>query len=291
MRFGFVTCVQLGLSCMEEIYAQGGTLALALTLPDANARRKAGRVYLDGFCRDRGVPLLKVGSINDPEAVAAIREGEIDWLFIIGWSQIAHGEVLGAVRRGALGIHPTLLPEGRGRAAIPWAILLGLERTGVTLFQLDEGVDTGPILAQVALPMAPDENAGGLYARVAGAHRTLIRQVWQDLVGDRLRPVPQESGSGSVWAGRTPEDGRILPSMAPWEVDRLVRATTRPYPGAFLDEAAGRLRIWEGRVPAAGEGVPAGTREVSLERGRYLATRWDLERAVSPPSSGPCGSA
>jgi len=78
-----------------------------------------------------------VNNVNDPEAVAAIRGFDLDWLLIIGWSQIARRPVLDATRRGALGIHPTLLPEGRGRAAIPWTLLKGLRESGVTLFQLE----------------------------------------------------------------------------------------------------------------------------------------------------------
>ena len=277
MRFGFVTCVQLGLSCMEEIYAQGGSLALALTLPDDRAVAKSGRVHLDAFCHERRIPLVKVGNVNDPEAVQAITCREIDWLFIIGWSQIARQEVLAAPLRGALGIHPTLLPQGRGRAAIPWSILLGLEKTGVTLFQLDEGVDTGPILAQVQLPLSPRETATGLYQRVNDAHRTLIAQVWPALVEDRVVPVAQDPEAGSLWPGRCPEDGRIHPALGRMEVDRLVRATTYPYPGAFQDQPDGRVRVWAGRCAGAGEALPPGARELTVADGRYFATLWKRE--------------
>ena len=94
MRFGFVTCVQLGLSCMEAIDEVGGRLAVAATLQDHLAREKSGRVYLDEFCGSRGIPLVKLRSINDPQALAELARLELDWLFIIGWSQIAGPPVL-----------------------------------------------------------------------------------------------------------------------------------------------------------------------------------------------------
>lgn len=244
MRFGFVTCVQLGLTCMEEIYEVGGHLDIAMSLPDDQARAKSGRIYLDEFCSERGIPLVKFGNVNDPEAVAALRDADLDWLFIIGWSQIAREAVLAAPRRGVLGMHPTLLPEGRGRAAIPWAILKGLPETGVTLFQLDQGVDTGPILAQEVVAIEPRETAGSLYERVARAHRSLIRRVWTELASDQLSPQPQDPLTGSVWPGRRPEDGQLDPAMSCAEADRLIRAVTRPYPGAFLDMDGRRLRVW-----------------------------------------------
>ena len=133
-RFGFVTCVQLGLDVMEEIYAVGGRLCLAMTLPDDVSATKSGRVFIDEFCSRRRIPLIKSRSVNDPEVVKAIVDSDIDWLFIIGWSQIARPTILNAPKEGCIGMHPTLLPEGRGRASIPWAILKGLDETGVTMF-------------------------------------------------------------------------------------------------------------------------------------------------------------
>jgi len=256
MRFGFVTCVQLGLTCMEEIYAVGGRLDFALSLCDNQAPAKSGRIYLDSFCELRGIPLFKAGNVNDPDAVEAIRAADLDWLFIIGWSQIARENVLVSPRRGVLGMHPTLLPEGRGRAAIPWAILKGLSETGVTLFQLDHGVDTGPILAQETVAIGPRETAESLYVRVAHAHRTLIRRVWIDLASDRLSPKPQDPLAGSVWPGRKPEDGRLSLAMSCEEADRLIRAVTRPYPGAFLDQEGTRLRVWAAEPGSGQAGRP-----------------------------------
>lgn len=130
IKVGFVTCVQLGYSCMEAIYEVGGKLDLAISLLDNQAKSKSGRIYLDSFCNSKGIPLLKASHVNNPEVIQSIKDAQLDWLFIIGWSQIASQEVLEAPKRGVLGMHPTLLPTGRGRAAIPWAILKGLSKIG-----------------------------------------------------------------------------------------------------------------------------------------------------------------
>jgi methionyl-tRNA formyltransferase len=248
MTFGFVTCVQLGLSCMEEIYRLGGQLSLVITLPDDIARSKSGRIYVDDFCARRGIEVVKVRHLNDRESIEAIRSRRIDWLFIIGWSQIAGPEVLAAPVRGCLGMHPSLLPQGRGRAAIPWAILKGLDRTGVTMFQLNAGVDTGPVLGQEALPLDPQETATSLYRRVTDAHQTLMARVWPALVADTIELRQQDESQASTWPGRTPADGVIRPEMDCVQVDRLVRAVTRPYPGAFIDNGPVRYTIWRARL-------------------------------------------
>jgi methionyl-tRNA formyltransferase len=254
MRVGFITCVQLGLSCMEAIYEAGGGLVFAGSLLDSQAAAKSGRVYLDQFCNRHGVPLVKFRNVNDADAVAAIRAAALDWLVIIGWSQIARDEVLAASRHGVLGIHPTLLPLGRGRAAIPWAILLGLESTGVTMFKLDGGVDTGPIVAQVRVSVGARETATSLYERINAAHRTLILKNWADVMAGGLRLTAQDSSLATTWPGRTPEQGRLTESMSVVEADRLVRAVTRPYPGAFIDRDGRRMRIWSAE-PVAGRGM------------------------------------
>ena len=111
---------------------------------------------------------------------------------IIGWSQIARDAVLAAPRLGVLGMHPTLLPVGRGRAAIPWAILKGLEKTGVSLFKLDAGVDTGPIGGQISLDVAAEETATSLYERVNAAHCGLIARCWPALMDGSLAFREQE---------------------------------------------------------------------------------------------------
>lgn len=251
MRFGFVTCVQLGLSCMEAIYEAGGTLELAITLRDEQAGKKSGRVYLDRFCEQHSVPLAKARNFNDENAVAALRAADLDWLFIIGWSQIAHRQVLEAPRRGVLGMHPTLLPVGRGRAAIPWAILKGLDRTGVTLFKLDEGVDTGDILAQLEIPLSPSTNATQLYRAVEQAHVELIKSALPSLQAGAAELHAQDEALATVWPGRTPEDGRIDLNGTAAEAERLVRATTHPYPGAFFERDGRRTIVWEAEIVAS----------------------------------------
>lgn len=275
-RIGFVTCVELGRMCIEQVLAIGGEFALFVTLKDETAPNKSGRIYLDNVAQLSGTPLLKVHHINDPVSVHAIRDANLDWLFIVGWSQVANASVLSAVRKGALGIHPTLLPEGRGRASIPWAILKRLPETGVTLFKLDEGVDTGPILAQERIALSSDETATRLYDRIGAVHKLLMRNVWDKLLSNRIKPIPQNGESGSYWPARRPQDGRITLSMNVSEVDCLVRATTRPYPGAFFDCARNRLRIWSGRAQksAPTDGGPM----LQLVDGIYIPLEYQWER-------------
>jgi methionyl-tRNA formyltransferase len=247
MKIAFVTCVQLGLSCIEEIYKVGGKLDLLITLNDDKAKKKSGRIFLDDIANHHDTPLLKVNNINDAEVIEALKEHKIDWLFIIGWSQIARKEVLEAPTNGCIGMHPTLLPIGRGRAAIPWAIIKGLNETGVTMFKLDEGVDTGEIIGQGVIRLEKSTTASELYQKVNDMHISLISKYWEDIVNNKIELIKQNENEATVWPGRKPEDGEIFSSMTMDEADKLVRAVTRPYPGAFYKDNDKVYRIWSSR--------------------------------------------
>lgn len=246
MRFGFVTCVRLGLSCMEEIYRINGKLELAITLRDDLAQNKSGRIYLDEFCYRHKIPLIKIKNINDEESISALQNANLDWLFIVGWSQIAGPTVLKTPRYGCLGMHPTLLPTGRGRAPIPWAILKRLDKTGVTLFKLDEKVDAGPIIAQEIIIIEPRETASTLYEKVEKAHRKLISKIWPELEVNQVKFIPQSEEEATYWPARKPEDGKLFPFFTTKDVDLLVRAVTRPYPGAYIEKDGKRYIFWAG---------------------------------------------
>ncbi len=247
MKIAFCTCVQIGKSCIEAVISSGGRFDLLLTLHDHKSKKKSGRAYLDDIANDNWIPIYKLNHINDSDVAEVVKKYDIDWLFIIGWSQIASADFLKVPHKGVIGAHPTLLPTGRGRAAVPWAILKGLDKTGVTFFKMDEGVDTGEILDQFEIPVSSDEIATTLYNKVNEAHVELIQQIWPKLIEDKIIGVKQDESLASYWEGRTPEDGELFHSMSLKEVDRLVRATTRPYPGAFIMiDKSTKLTIWSG---------------------------------------------
>lgn len=248
MNIAFTTCVQLGKSCIEEIYKIGGKLDLMITLKDEKAKYKSGRIYLDDLAEKYQVPLLKINHINDREVLEAIQKYRIDWLFIIGWSQIAGNEILKAPSYGCIGMHPTLLPKGRGRAAIPWAILKGLDKTGVTMFKLDEGVDTGDIIAQGVIPLDDKITATELYQKVDDMHIQLIKENWNSLLNNQIQLMKQDNSIATEWPGRKPDDGEILTSMSTEEAEQLVRAVTHPYPGAFFRRGGEKIVIWKACV-------------------------------------------
>jgi len=274
MKIAFCTCVTLGLSCIEKIHSLGYNFALFITLEDHLSQKKSGRVYLDNVAEKNNTPLLKINHINDREVLQAIKDYEIDWLFIIGWSQIASEEVINSCNKGVIGAHPTLLPKGRGRAAIPWSIIKGLDKTGLTFFKMDIGVDTGDILEQIEIPISSEETSSTLYDKVNIAHIDLMKKIWPQILDNSISPVKQDNSKASYWEGRKPKDGEINPEIMNLdEVDRLVRATTKPYPGAFLIHKKKKIIIWEGIKNSTSKGM-----KIKCSDGIYLATKFEIKK-------------
>ena len=233
---------------MRAIYETNACLELVITLEDDIALTKSGRVYLDEFCQDKLIDVIKCQNINDKHVVDALKKADLDWVFIIGWSQLANENVLASANNGVLGMHPTLLPIGRGRAAIPWAILKKLSKTGVTLFKIDEGVDTGLIGKQIEIPITSDETAGSLYHKVNKAHYELMKMTIRSLATGSMVFVKQDASKATEWPARKPEDGQINLQGSVKDAELLVRAVTRPYPGAFMIDENIKTTIWQAKI-------------------------------------------
>ena len=149
----------------------------------------------------------------------------------------------------------------------------------MTLFLLDEGVDSGPIIGQIRYPIDPHETARTLYAKATDAHRELMRVVWPQILRGQVDSRPQDHQLATYWPQRRPMDGEIRIEMGVQQIDRLVRAVTRPYPGAFLRSGPEVIRIWEGttvlpKVPAY---------RVEAADGDYWATEWQGEAPQDQP--------
>jgi methionyl-tRNA formyltransferase len=260
MRTVWVSFDTIGRDCLEAAADVGAEIVGVVTLPGPIDPNRSGQCSFHDVVARLDAALIETRDVNDPETVNAIRKLEPELIFVVGWSQLVHDPFVALASEGVFGMHPTLLPRHRGRAPIPWAILTGLARTGVTLFEIvDSTADSGAIVGQLTLEIAQDETATTLFTRIAEAHVELTRELVPQLLARTAPRIPQDPTRASSWPRRTPADGIIdWDTRAPYLYD-WVRAQTRPYPGAFTFIGDEKVIVWGARPIELVETAPAGT--------------------------------
>jgi methionyl-tRNA formyltransferase len=209
---------------------------------------------------EMGLPIFQPERIRTDEAQARVHEVGADLMVVVAYGQILPASLLNAPRLGTLNVHASLLPRHRGAAPIEWSILSGDTETGVTIMQMDAGVDTGPILAQVPVPLAVDATAGPLEGQLANLGARLMARTLDDFANGRITPVPQPA-EGATYAPRlTSQDGKLDPAtMSAHEIDRRVRALSERL-GCWITLNSAEMKVIRGHLDsAAGEGIPVST--------------------------------
>ena len=248
MKIVLVSAALSGFKCLEEMILQKVDIAAVFTLKDELTENVSGFVSFDEITKKNNIPLFKVEKVSSPENVEKLKEMKPDLIFVIGFSQLIPKEILSTPTKGCIGMHPTLLPEHRGRAPIPWTIIHGLKKSGATMFYLDEGADSGDIIGQVEFEVADDEIASSLYDKVVEAFVKLVHDNLPLLIKGEAKREKQDESKASYWEKRTPKDGLIDWSKSVTEIWTLVRAVTHPYPGAFSNLGGKKLTIWQADV-------------------------------------------
>jgi methionyl-tRNA formyltransferase len=260
MRTVWVSFDTIGRDCLEAASDVGAEIVGVVTLPGPIDPNRSGQCAFDEVAARLGAVLHETRDINAGETLAAVGELGPELVFVVGWSQLVRDPFIDLASAGVFGMHPTLLPRHRGRAPIPWAILTGLARTGVTLFEIAETTaDSGANVGQREVEISPDETATTLFARIADAHVELTRELVPRLLAGTAPRIPQDPSRASSWPKRSPVDGIIdWETRAPYLYD-WVRAQTRPYPGAFTFLGDEKVIVWGARPVSLSDTAPAGT--------------------------------
>ena len=213
---------------------------------------------------DLGLEVLQAESVNDPEAVAAIEAAAPEAVGVCEFGQLIREPLLS--RYLMLNVHPSLLPRWRGAAPIERALMAGDSVTGVTIFQLEEGLDSGPIALSRAEPILPDDNRGTLIDRLSALGATLLIEAFDRAEAGALE-LHEQDEEGATYAEKIdPAERRLDPSRPAVELERTVRSFT-PGIGAYLELADGERLVVEA-ARAEDESLDVGA--VGAEGGRLL---------------------
>ena len=224
--------------------------------------------------------LFQPWRVRDQDAVERIQAARPAALVVAAYGQILPIDLLALAPLGAINVHASLLPRHRGPAPIPWTILLGDSRAGVSIMKMDAGVDTGPLLKQESVALQGDETAPWLESRLAALGADLLLSTLDELAHGSTRPEPQpQPATGATYARRlSAADGDLDQDLAAAEIDRRVRALSGE-PGCWITLGKARVKVLEGSLSSAPQGAPG--QALHTRDGTYLI------RTVQPAGGRP----
>lgn len=230
------------------------------TQPDrpAGRGRKLQKSPVKRIAEEAGIAVHQPASLRDPAAQGQLRAIAADLMIVVAYGQILPQSVLDTPRLGCVNVHASLLPRWRGAAPIHRALLDGDQTTGVTLMQMEAGLDTGPMLAKVETPIKPTETSGQLQDRLASLGAEMLVRQLPDLLAERAKPERQTEAGVTYAHKLEKQEGLIDWSGRASDIYRQVRGLN-PWPVAYTDLDGETLRIWRAEPIEGISSQPAGT--------------------------------
>jgi methionyl-tRNA formyltransferase len=264
-----------------------------VTQPDrpAGRGRQLRRSPIKLLALEAGAPLYQPGSLRSEEAARPLADWRPEVIVVAAFGQILRPHVLDLPPLGCVNVHASLLPRWRGAAPIQHAILAGDAETGISLMKMEAGLDTGPVYAQEAIGIGPDDSAGEVHDRLAALAAEMVGRRLDDIAAGRAPPQAQDDALATYAPMVRREDGRLDWTEPAESIHRRIRAMT-PWPGAHTTWQGATLKITAARLlpdthlPGTMPGMVlahAGGAAVATRRGSLLLVEVNLEgrRAMS----------
>jgi len=244
LRLAFMGTPEFARVSLAALIAAGHDIACVYSQPPRPAGRgqRARPSPVQALAEEQRLPVRTPVNLRAPAEQAYFAGLGLDAAVVAAYGLILPRAILEAPRRGCLNIHASLLPRWRGAAPIQQAILAGDSETGITIMQMDEGLDTGPILLAERLAISPADTGANLHDRLASLGARLIVDALERLSAGRLAASPQPSSGATYAAKLTREDGRLDWRRPASDLARRVRALS-PWPGAWCEMGRERMKV------------------------------------------------
>jgi len=286
MRIGFAGTPEFAATALEAILGAGMSVAAVLAQPDRPRGRgmkvEAGPV--SALARAERIELFQPSSLKSPEARAPVIATALDVLVVAAYGLILPPAMLAWPKHGCINIHASLLPRWRGAAPVERAILAGDEETGISIMQMDAGLDTGPVISRHPVPIAPRDTAGALRNKLARAGANAIVEALAKLErGERFDATPQTDADATYAAKIDHSETAIDWTSDARGIERTIRAFN-PAPGAHTVLDGMLVKIWEaeaetGRFGAPGTVARADAKGIAVACGEGALAVCELQRA------------
>ena len=254
MKIVFMGTPDFAVSALEAIIEASHQVVAVVTQPDKpKGRGKEVQMTPVKACAEaHGIPVFQPVKVKDVEAVGTLRKFDADVFVVAAFGQILSEEILTMPKYGCINIHASLLPKYRGSAPIQWAIINGERTTGVTIMQMDKGIDTGDMLMKTEVEIDARETGDSLHDKLAHAGAKLIVEALPKIESGDVTPVKQDDGESCYARMLQKSMGRIDWQQSAKALDRLIRGLLS-WPGAFTVYRGKTLKIWEEEAAAQEE--------------------------------------
>jgi methionyl-tRNA formyltransferase len=282
MRIVFMGTPEFAVPSLAALLRSDHSVVGVVTQPDRPKGRgqELAASPINQLAQQHEIPVLQPLKMKDPRFLEALSAWKPDLIVVAAFGRILPKAVLDLPPRGCINVHASLLPKYRGAGPIQWAIIRGEQETGITTMLMDEGMDTGAILLQEALPIAPEDTAGTLSAKLAEVGGRLLIDTLARLEQGALRPKPQDHGRATMAPLLKKEDGLLDWSLPALELAGRVRGLS-PWPGAHTYLGEERWAIWKASVhDPSPAGEAPGTIIDASQEGLLVATGAGLLRVT-----------
>ena len=254
MKVVFMGTPDFAVGALEAIIDAGHQVAAVVTQPDKpKGRGKEVQMTPVKECAQKhDIPVFQPIKIKEPEAVETLRTYQADIFVVAAFGQILSEEILTMPKYGCVNIHASLLPKYRGAGPIQWAIINGEKITGVTIMQMDKGLDTGDMLFKSEVAIASDETADSLHDKLAAAGARLIVEALPEIEAGRVTPQKQNDAESCYAKMLQKSMGKIDWQMEAGKLDCLIRGLIS-WPGASTRFRGKTLKIWREEVVSESE--------------------------------------
>lgn len=231
---------------LQKLIEHGIDVVYVFSLDEVYSKNVSGYYPIHEIAEEHKIPYKKIRRINELENIEIIKSIKADYIFAVGISQLVCKEIIEAATLGTIGFHPTPLPKYRGRAAMVWQMLLEVKTTKCSMFFIDDGMDSGDIIGQEPYEIDENDYAIDVEKKLLKALERLMDRVAEQIKENTLTAIPQNEDEATYLLMRTPEDGHIDWNQPAKEVQKLIRAVSHPYPGAFaLYEGKQKVVFWK----------------------------------------------
>jgi len=256
----FMGTAEFAVPCLRAVVAAGHRVSAVVSQPD-RPRGRGMQLHptpVKAAALELGLPVLQPEKASRRAFVDELRSLTPQVIVVVAYGQILRPSVLEVPPLGCINVHGSLLPELRGAAPIQWAVLRGHHESGVTTMYMDPGMDTGDMILKAAVPILPDDTAGGLAAKLAPLGAELLADTLTRVEAGTAPREPQDPALATYAPLIQREDGAVCWSASAVEVRNRIHGCN-PAPGAFARRAGSPVKLWRAEALDQPSDAPPGT--------------------------------